>query len=187
MWLGGVSMLKRKYGDRSDWKRVLEREYAQSFLETETFKGHITLLKIVKAVEPLYVSYNDRSVCIVDDGYLWLQQFPSDKYHSVTTMFDAEGEIVQWYIDISYMNGVNSNNVPWMDDLFLDIIVLPSGELVQKDADELEEALLIGIIDNYQYNLAWEETDRIKANIKDGNFGLLRLSKDHKDVLLKKL
>jgi predicted RNA-binding protein associated with RNAse of E/G family len=121
-------MLKRKYGDRSDWKRVLEREYAQSFLETETIKGHITLLKIVKAAEPLYVNYYDRSICIVEDGYLWLQQFPSDKHHSVTTMFDAKGEIVQWYIDICYMNGVSSDNVSWMDDLFLDIVVFLRGK-----------------------------------------------------------
>lgn len=30
---------------------------------------------------------------------------------------------------------------PWMDDLFLDFIVLPSGGIIEKDADELEEAL----------------------------------------------
>jgi uncharacterized protein len=182
-----VSLLKRKYGDRLNWKRVLEREYAQSFFETENFKGHITLLKIVKVAEPLYVKYYDRSVCIVDDGYLWLQQFPSDNHHSVTTMFDAQGEIVQWYIDICYKNGVSSDNVPWLDDLFLDIVVLPSGEVVQKDANELEEALLNGIIDKHQYNLAWEESDRINAYIKDDNFSLLKLSQDHKDLLLKKI
>jgi uncharacterized protein len=53
-------VLKRKFGDRSDWKRVLVREYAQSFIETDSFNGYITLLKIVKVADPLYVKYKRR-------------------------------------------------------------------------------------------------------------------------------
>lgn len=126
--------MKRKYGDRSDWKRVLDREYVQSYLETDNFKGYLSLLKITKVNEPLYVKYADQNICIVNDGYLWLQQFPSDKHHSVTTMFDEKGQIVQWYIDICDTNGVSEDNVPWMDDLFLDIVVLPSGEVIRKSS-----------------------------------------------------
>ncbi|WP_240620311.1 DUF402 domain-containing protein [Peribacillus acanthi] len=33
---------------------------------------------------------------------MWLQQFPWGKNHSVTTMLDANGDIVQWYIDICF-------------------------------------------------------------------------------------
>lgn len=92
-------MLKRKFGDRSDWKRVLARQYAQSYIGSDDFKGYVTLLRIVKVSEPLFVNYEGKQICIVDDGYQWLQQFPSGKNHSVTTMFDAKGHIVQWYID----------------------------------------------------------------------------------------
>lgn len=179
--------MKRKYGDRSDWKRVLEREYAQSYLETDNFKGYLSLLKIAKVKEPLYVRYFDKNVCIVNDGYLWLQQFPFDKHHSVTTMFDEKGQIVQWYIDICYMNGVSEDNVPWMDDLFLDIVVLPSGEVIQKDSEELEEALLSGTIDKSLYNLARQEANIINSLIKDRGFTLLQLSEEHKDILLQML
>lgn len=49
----GDEDLKRKYGDRSDWKRVLKREYAQLYLEMDNFKGYISLLKIAKVKEPL--------------------------------------------------------------------------------------------------------------------------------------
>lgn len=104
-----------------------------------TLSSYITLLNTIKVTEPLSVNYGERKVCIVDDGYMWLQQFPLEKNHSVTRMFDANGDIVQWYIDICLRNGVE-NNVPWMDDLFLDIVVLPNGEIIEKDADELEEA-----------------------------------------------
>lgn len=61
-------------------------------------------------------------------------------------MFDNKGNIVQWYIDICLKNGLD-RNIPWLDDLFLDIILLPSEEVIQKDADELEEAYLNGIIE----------------------------------------
>lgn len=180
-------MLKRKFGDRSDWKRVLVREYAQSFIETDSFNGYITLLKIVKVADPLYVKYRGEKICIVDDGYLWLQQFPADRNHSVTTMFDSQGNIIQWYIDICAKNGVSENNVPWMDDLFLDLIALPTGELIRKDTDELEEALISGNIDKNLYDLAWEESIKVSELIERDEFLLLKLSEDHKELLSQRL
>lgn len=62
-------MLKRRYGNRSEWKRVTDREYVQSFIDTEIFKGYVTLLKINKVTAPLYVEYGDEKICIVDDDY----------------------------------------------------------------------------------------------------------------------
>jgi predicted RNA-binding protein associated with RNAse of E/G family len=166
---------------------VLERRYAQTFFETEDFKGHITLLELGKVTKPLFVKYNDKSVCIIENGYLWLQHFPSDKCHSVTTVFDEKGQVVQWFIDICYINGVSEDNVPWMDDLFLDIVVLPTGEVLQLDDEELDEALLNGTIDKTLYNLAKKEADDLNRLIKEDNFTLLKLSEEHKDFLLEKL
>jgi len=175
-------MIKRKYGDRLDWSRVLQRKYAHSFTDTTIFKGHITLLHTIEVTEPLIVNYDEKSLCIVDDGFMWLQQFPEGKNHSVTTMFDAHGKIIQWYIDICQCNGFE-NGRPWMDDLFLDIIVLPSGEVIEKDADELEEALSIGVIDQFYYSLAKNEAICLKHLISQGNFELLKLSYKHRNIL----
>ena len=82
-------MLKRKYGDRLDWKRILQRRFAQSFFDTQEFKGYITLLHTITVSSPLFKVCGKKDICIVDIGYMWLQQYPSDKNHSVTTMFDA--------------------------------------------------------------------------------------------------
>jgi predicted RNA-binding protein associated with RNAse of E/G family len=79
---------------------------------------------------------------------------------------------------------VSEDNVPWMDDLFLDIVVLPSGEVIQKDSEELDEALLNGTIDESLYNLAIQEANLINSLIKEGRFTLLKLSEEHKDILL---
>lgn len=175
-------MLKRKYGDRLDWKRILQRRFAQSFFDTQEFKGYITLLHTITVSSPLFKVYGKKDICIVDNGYMWLQQFPSDKNHSVTTMFDAKGNVVQWYIDICLCNGID-NGRPWMDDLFLDIILLPSGEIIEKDANELEEALSTGVIDQQLYDLAWSEMKTLKSLISAGEFELVKLSSKHKNAL----
>jgi uncharacterized protein len=179
-------MLKRKYGNRADWKRVIKRKYVQTYLDNGEYKGYITLLNTIKVTEPLSVRYGEKSVCIVDDGYMWLQQFPNNKNHSVTTMFDAGGNIVQSYIDICLCNGID-NDIPWMDDLFLDIVLLPTGEIIEKDADELEDALLKGNIDKPLYDLVWNEVKTIKGLIRKGNFDLIKWSHSHKEILSNRL
>jgi uncharacterized protein len=182
----GDGDMKRKYGTRPGWKRILEREFAQSFLNTEKYKGYITLIKAKKVSEPLLISYESTEMCILNDGYLWLQHFPLEKNFSVTTMFNHHGEIVQWYIDICHQNSVE-NGIPWMDDLYLDLIVLPSGEIIEKDAEELEGALSEGMIDKDLYDLAWTEQRRLKNLISQRKLELLKLSTIHKDILVEKL
>lgn len=176
-------MLKRKYGERPGWTRISQRKYAQTFLETDEFKGYITLLQMKQITAPLIAQYDGKAVCIADEGYLWLQQFPADKNHSVTTMFNRDGEIVQWYIDICSSNGCEDGK-PWMDDLYLDIILFPSGEMIVKDADELEAAYLEGVISRELYELAWNEARRIKSLISREEFALVNLSRHHRDLLL---
>lgn len=185
--IGGLLVLKRKFGDRSDWKRVLIKDYAQSFIESEYFNGYVSLIRIIKVSAPLYVEYDGAKICIVDDGYSWLQQFPEGRNHSVTTMFDSSGNIVQWYIDICLQNGVSENNVPWMDDLFLDLIVLPSGEVINKDTNELEEAFVNGIINKKVYDLAREESLILNELITRNEFALLKLSKEQREILLQEM
>ena len=179
-------MLKRRYGNRPGWKRIIDKDYAQSYMETVEFKGYVSLLKINNVTEPLNVQYKDKKVCIVDDGYIWLQHFPTDVHHSLTTMFNSKGEVVQWYVDICYRNGIE-NDVPFMEDLYLDIVVLPDGEIIQLDGDELEEALIKGKISESLYKMAWAENERLFDLIKRGAFQLLELAEIHKDQLLRNI
>ncbi|MBN8191807.1 DUF402 domain-containing protein [Bacillus sp. NTK074B] len=179
-------MLKRKFGNRADWKRVTERKYAQTRLNTKEFQGCITLLNTVKVKEPLTTRYGDKDIYIVDNGYMWLQHFPRGKHHSLTTMFDASGEIVQWYIDVCLENGVD-DGVPWMDDLFLDIVVLPSGEILLLDEGELEQSFENRQITVSMYNVALRESREIMKQLQNDEFVLLKLAREHKRILEKEL
>lgn len=175
-------MLKRKYGNRPNWQRVLKSDYRQIYHSDKDFKGYITLLNINEVREPLIVKNARNEVCIVNNGYSWLQHFPIGMKHSVTTMFDDKGEIVQWYIDICNEIGIE-DNIPWMDDLYLDIVVFPTGEVVLLDEDELDEALQRGIINQVMYDLAWKETRVITDLIHLGKFNLINLARVHEGMV----
>ncbi|MGM0852804.1 MAG: hypothetical protein ACQEWI_09375 [Bacillota bacterium] len=101
-------------------------------------------------------------------------------------MVDAGGDIVQWNIDICLCNGIE-NGIPWMDDLFLDIVLLPTGEIIEKDADEPEDALSKGIIKKPLYELALNEVNTLKGFISKGSFDLIKWSHSHKEILSNRL
>lgn len=178
--------VKRKFGTHKGWKRILEKQYAQMFIITDEFTGYLSLFHSIKVAESVTKRYNQKEVCILDDGYMWLHQYPLNKNHSITTMFNKDGDIVQWYIDICLEHGTE-DNVPWMDDLFLDIVVLPTKEIYLLDEEELVNAYKDNYISNEQYDLAWKEASDILEQLKQDQFRLLALADQHKKQLEKKL
>ena len=45
----------------------------------------------------------------------------TSKHYTVTIMYNNEKEIVQWYIDITNMNGIDSDERIFYDDLYLSL------------------------------------------------------------------
>jgi uncharacterized protein len=74
--------------------------------------------------------------------------------------------------------------MPFMDDLFLDIIVLPTGEIIEKDKDELEDALENQLITQEQYELANKIFHQVLEKIKTNNFPYFSLCTRHFERLL---
>ena len=171
--IGEKCRMKKKFGDRRGWKRVLTKRYGMTSVKREGFEGDITLVEMKEVGEPLWKSYGERRVCLVDNGYQWLQHFPSHGAYTLTTMFNGEGEIVQWYIDICRGTG-QEDGVPWMNDLYLDLVVLPTGEREILDADELDDAMESGIIDKDVYDQAWIVLKKIEDAVILGQFSLLK-------------
>lgn len=177
--------MKRKLADRPDWQRVTEKSYVQMSRESDDFSGYLSLITLQKVREPGFIAVAGRQICIADDHFTWLQHFPNNGSFALTTMFDAAGEVVQWYIDICDGFGMDERGIPWYDDLYLDIVILPTGEIQVLDADELEEAWREGLIDIGQFDKAWNEVNRLLAEIQRGDFHLPSLSKAHREMLRK--
>lgn len=172
----------KRFLHRNDWTRIIQREYSMARIHETDFNGFIALIKMNEVKAPLIVEYLGKKLCIVDHHYSWLQQLPLNENFAITSMFDENGEIVQWYIDITYKNGVE-NGEPYMLDLFLDIVVLPTGEIIEKDKDEIEEALQNNWITKSQYELAYQTFHRVLKQIQDGTFTYFDLSLKHRDLL----
>ncbi|HCD58508.1 MULTISPECIES: DUF402 domain-containing protein [Exiguobacterium] len=175
-------MIKKRYADRRDWRRITQRHYGHEQVENEVFKGHVTLLQLIEVTSPLDVRYGDETIRIADAGYVWVQQFPSDAHHAVTSMFDATGQLVQNYIDICLRTGVEDGRIYW-EDLFLDLIVLPSGEVLLVDVDELEAAREQGDVSEAEYALALAEAKQLQKQLQDGTFPLVA----HVEVMKERL
>jgi len=148
----------------------------------EDFEGTVTLLKMEKVTEPLIVRYKEQELCIVDHGYSWVQHFPVGKPYTLTTVFNEMGEIVQWYMDICQNIEKNGETPSWVD-MFLDIVVLPSGEIFLLDEDELEAALDERVISKDQYDTAKQEAVKLMELIKEEKFSLLFIAHKHKKDL----
>lgn len=171
--------MKRKFGDRANWRRVTHRHFKSKYVDNELFKGYVTLYSIHDLRDPLWKTYGGHTFRIADKGYTWLQYYPKGAHYVVTAMFDDTGEIVEWYIDVCKTQGVTDQGVPWFDDLYLDIVVLRNGEVFLMDEDELDDALSGGSITVRDYDLATETAREILQAIQERRFPYFAMSLEH--------
>ncbi|EJR55585.1 hypothetical protein IIM_00677 [Bacillus cereus VD107] len=163
--------MKRKYGDGSTWKRLIEKTYTVKQIE----EGMLGILDIKKVREPSYKKYNGKELCIAGDEYAWMQYFINGKNFAITAMLDDQKQLVQYYIDVTKEYKIDERGLPYFDDLYLDVVLLPSGEIYVLDEDELEDAYSMGDITKEEYELAWRITKWIVAAIKNGEFSWISI------------
>lgn len=159
--------MKRKYADRPS-KRILKKRYAHTHLKDGTFEGDISILCMDQVREPLIIPYKLTEICIIAQGYTWIQHFPTNTYHSLTTMIDDNDQIVQFYFDIIKSIGKTETGMPYMDDLYLDVVYIPNEKPFLLDEDELDEALDSKTITQNEYNIAHKEAEQIMQDLLRG-------------------
>ncbi|GAB6417326.1 DUF402 domain-containing protein [Bacillus luti] len=158
--------MKRKYGDGSSWKRLIEKDYIVKQVE----EGMLGILDIQKVREPSCKEYAGKEICIAGDKYTWIQYFINGKNFAITAMLDDQKTLVQYYIDVAKEYEIDERGLPYFDDLYLDVVLLPNGEIYVLDEDELEDAYKIGDITKEEYELAWHTTKWIITAIKNNEF-----------------
>jgi len=171
--------MKRRSADRAGWQRLTRRRFHTMHLDTPEFTGYRSLLLIDAVSAPFWTQESVERCRIADTGFAWLQHFPASAQHTLTTMFDSQGRVAQWYIDICAGHGIDDRGVPWFDDLYLDIVVSPSGAHWLLDADELDAALHAGLVSRNEYDLAHAEARRVLDAIERRSWPLLELSVAH--------
>jgi uncharacterized protein len=171
--------VKRRSAERTDWAPFTRRRFHSMYVDSPEFTGYRTLLLLDEVSKPFWTYLEAAPRCVADSGFAWLQHFPASSHHTVTTMFDRDGRIAQWYIDICEAHGIDERGVPWFDDLYLDIVVSPSGRYWLLDEDELDAALETEQVSRDTYDLAHAEARRLLDAIAAHTWPLLALSEAH--------
>ncbi|MEG3042661.1 MAG: DUF402 domain-containing protein [Clostridium sp.] len=171
--------MKRRYADKPDWSRVLEREFKVEYINNEELKGYISILYIKSVREPLVIQTLGENYCIAAENYSWIQYFPDNKNFVVTVMLNEKGEIIQWYFDISEKYQLTDEGMPFYDDLFLDLVVLTNGQVIVLDESELDEALEVGEISRNQHEIASLQGKSLKLWLESNNEELNYLTKKY--------
>ena len=162
--------LKRRFADARGHRNIIDKVYKNIKVNTEEFEGNISLLKINKVKNAWFVDEENR--CILNDRYSWLEIYPKNKNYCITAMYDENGKISEWYFDVARQLGVE-NGVPFEDDLFLDVVVVPDGRIHLLDEDELKEAYENNIISKDEFDMAYEIANKM-LNIKEKDIERLR-------------
>ena len=136
---------------RTDWKRILKRDYQYGSCALGGIDGIASLITIHEVTQPLKVLNGEHEVTIVDKGISWLQIALREQYVWVTAMFDPQGRLLQVYFDVTNGNCLENPENPTFEDLYLDIVMEPDGTLYLLDRDELDDALENGEITEKQY------------------------------------
>ncbi|WP_127582005.1 DUF402 domain-containing protein [Paenibacillus koleovorans] len=175
--------MKRKYADRPNWTRILEKGYKQTYLNEPDFRGHLTLLTLKQVKEDLSVQYNAHVVRIVENGSEWMMHFPDEGLYAVVTTFNPQGEVVQWYFDIIKEKGLTEEGIPYIEDLYLDLVLLPNGEVFVLDEDELKEAWESGTITQADFDTAHATAAQLIERIRAGTLSIVKESKRYWDLI----
>ncbi len=146
---------------RREWKQFLRRKCLIAAVDTPEFAGHAGLLRILEVSEPFV-----RRVTLADSNYTWLQLAPEEGRWWLTVMYDPAGRLLQYYFDITARNFVADSGEPMFEDLFLDIVMQPDGDLILLDRDELDLALERGMITPALHAEALRAADELLAQLR---------------------
>ena len=90
-------------------------------------------------------------------------------------MFDDNNNLIEWYFDMIKTNGVE-NGVPYIYDLYLDLVIKSNGKEVVLDEDELKEALNNRDISKNDFNMAYKTMKKIQDKYRNNLGELIELT-----------
>lgn len=159
-----MQKIKTKAITRSAWPRVPHKTFVCDSLDLPFFRGAAALIRMDKVNTPLIVHSCGDEIVLADVGYYWVQVAPEHAHWWLTYMINPNGEIYQYYFDITLENRIDGSASEF-DDLFLDVVALPDGRCELLDRDELEEALRENVITDAQYKAACSEASVLMTTL----------------------
>lgn len=179
--------MKEKFVDEIYMREVLEKEI--KIKKNEELNSYITFKKIIKTSSPCRMYINGKKVIIVDNGYTIIEYSPLDKKYNVRLFIDNNKNILLYYFDIINSSRLINNRI-YIEDLYLDVIVETEFSnnlglhINLVDENELIDALNNKKINNKQFDMAYNEANKLMKEIVDNkNIFINRGIKDYIDFL----
>lgn len=121
------------------------------------FTGDIYYYNFIEVKDKIVIP---NGKCIMDNNYKWLEFYDYNSKVKLTAIYDENNKIIEWYFDIA-REIEKENGIPFEDDLYLDVVVTPTGEILLLDEDELKEALNRMEITKEEYKNAYKEANQL--------------------------
>ena len=154
--------LKKRYADRFVGNRA-NADLRIISISDDYFSGDIYFYKFIDVKDKLLIP---NGKCTMDNNYKWLEFYDYSSKVKLTAIYDENSEIIEWYFDIAREIG-KDNGIPYEDDLYLDVVVTPSGEIILLDEDELKEAFNKREMTKEEYENAYEEAKQLMNKLKN--------------------
>ncbi len=153
-----IKTLRRRYANRHKIKKPDSNLiYIVKYISDENFKGDVCYYNFKDADIKIIIS-DDK--IIIDNNYKLLEFYDYTSKVKLSAFYNNNNEIIEWYFDIAKEIG-KENEVPYEDDLYLDVVVKSNGEIILLDEDELKYALNNSIITKEEYEMAYREAKNL--------------------------
>lgn len=175
-----ISLKKRFVTNPMNMKCVIDGNYIIKNFETDAFKGDIALIKFNKMNKPYVVE--NINLCMANDNYKWLEFYDYSKKYRLTAMYNDKDEIVEWYFDIARKVG-KENGLPYEDDLYLDVVVTSTGEIILLDEAELKDAYNRLEVSKKDYDMAYNEANQLMEKLKSNKDKLEQFTNNYLKIM----
>lgn len=160
--------MKINYADRRNDKNILKKKFKIKDSKDEEFSGKISLIEIEDLRENFEANRPDgTSQIVIAKGYKMMLYYPNKEKYSMTVMYDNKWNLLQWYFDIEKDKCKYDLGIPYNEDFYLDVVVLPDGRFYTLDEDELEEVFQNKLISKDEYHMAYETRNKVIEMIKN--------------------
>ena len=150
--------MKKRYANRHKLNRPnSDLIYLVKSINDNYFKGDICYYNFKNADIKITIS---KGKVIIDNNYRLLEFYDYSSKVKLSAFYNENCEIIEWYFDISNEIG-KENGVPYEEDLYLDVVVKPDGEIILLDENELENALRTNEITKEEYEMAYSEANKL--------------------------
>ena len=169
-----ISLKKRFVTNPNNREIVQNGDFKIKSFNNSDFKGDIALINFNKMYKPYMIE--GTNLCMANDNYKWLEFYDYNKKYRLTAMYNEKNEIFEWYFDIAREIG-KENEIPYEDDLYLDVVVTPTGKIILLDEDELKDAYERLEVNQVDYDMAYTEAKNL-MNCLDKNIDKLKMFTD---------